>query len=161
VAETAISQALTEAVAALVDPTKLALLAALSTAAAGIAAFNKAAEQYKAAYDPPDQDFTTPAEVSPPVVPRIEAMPEGPGKALARRALGGAAAGRAASVSRDRALGAEAAGDTEWQAFQWEAAARWMGRAADLEGRLALLLRAIERPLAEANRPGGAEVLAN
>src|SRR5262249_4453378 len=98
------------------------------------------------------------AEVKPPTVAQVEAMPDGPEKDLARAALELTATVAASSLSRDRAHGAEVAGDAAWQARQWEAASRWMDRAAALGLRIAQLLRVVRRPLAAARRSGAAVV---
>jgi hypothetical protein len=134
----------------LLDPTKASWAAAAGFAASGALLIMKARAEYDQAVDPPDPDYTriaTPERLS---IPAVEDLPAGPYKELAQTALELQAVHRAASISRDRAVGAGLAGDAYWESRQFSVAADFTATVAQLEARLAAIFSRIQ-PVLSAN----------
>jgi hypothetical protein len=114
-----------------------AFVAAVAFIAAGNHLFTVARDEYENAKDPPDSNFKVLAEVESRTIPEINALPEGPLKAMARKVLELAAVTEAASISHNRADGAALAGDYLWQSRQLIAAATFCGQASTIRSSLA------------------------
>jgi hypothetical protein len=152
------SAAIKLALAGLLDPTKASWFAATGFAAAGSLLVMKARTEYDQAVDPPDYNYTqiaTPQLLS---IPAIEDLPVGPYKELAQTAQELQAVHRAASISRDRAIGAGLSGDDYWESSQFSAAADYTATVSQLEARLAALFTRLQPAITEDLAPYAGQV---
>ncbi len=112
-------------------------------ALAGMAYFGMARYSYSQAVDPPDGNYTSVVTPRTPNLSALEQSPPGVPKEFARAALYLYEVQRAEAISRDRAMGAAAAGDADWQSRQLLTAAAYALEAAALESRLVTLQKAL------------------
>src|SRR5262249_16559399 len=113
---------------------------------------------YRQAIDPPDPDYKRLATLGLLTMPELDALPSSLFKdyALAMQRLDSVEVAEA--TSRDRALGAEAAGDEAWQATQLAAASGFASDAAAIQSHLADLQEALSPFIARSFASRGSDV---
>lgn len=114
---------------------------------------------YKIAYDPPDPDFTNMNVPPTEIIPELEKSSLGPTKKLSETMLALEYATRAEAISRDRAVGAEQAGDLRWQSTQLIAAGRYATEAAHFKKQATELLQMLAPFIKETIVPSAAAVV--